>query len=285
MEEKNLKINDPLQLQQMIIFLKAEIAKYKDEINKYKESDYYSLAERFEQENIQLTKEKNDLSEQVVKLAEELKSRTSNYEKRIRSQQIQIREYISSLDTLQKTKVELQEMNEQLTLVMNELNDSLQQQIEFNKTTLGQLENKLVHLIQDSMKLLSSQMKKVDLTNKELLQSEKVKQHLLNEIEEKNNIISKLEIEVTDLKARNEQLAEDLSVVEKSLEKERAENGRLSSTATPTIDIETLMELEREINEILEQSLNYKEKMEAKILTIDTLEYKLNELIKEMDSV
>ena len=65
MNSEYIKNKDPLQLQQMIIFLKAELAKYKQEVKKYHDSYHYSLAEKLEQENIQLVNEKNMLSEEL----------------------------------------------------------------------------------------------------------------------------------------------------------------------------------------------------------------------------
>jgi hypothetical protein len=285
---ENLKNNDPLQLQQIIIFLKAELGKYKGEVNKYKESDYYSLAEKFKQENVQLIKEKNELSEQLVKLNEEFERRTSDYEEGIHLHEIQIRKYINSIDTLRKTRTDLGSMNEQFTVVINKLNDSIHRQTAVNKTTMGQLEYRLVNLIQEAINLTSSQIEKVDITNKERLHSEKVRQHLLNEIEEKNNTIRKLQLEVTDLKERNEKHNEDMPIVEKNLDKKnniQADCDILSSSTTPTIDFETLMQLELQIKEILGQSLNYKEKLEAKLLVMDALELKLDRLTVEIDEI
>jgi len=288
MDSKNLKNNDPLQLQQIIIFLKAELAKYKDEVNKYKDNDYYSLAEEFKRENVQLTKEKNELSEQLVRVNEEFERRTSDYEERIHLHEIQIREYINSLDTLEKMKTDLQSMNEQFIVVINQLNYSLHQQIAVNKTTIGQLEYRLVNFIQKTFNLISSQIEKVDISNKERLYYEKMMQHLLNEIEEKNNTIRNLQLEVTDLKERNEKYKEDMPIVEKNLDKKnniQADCDILSSSATTDIDFEKLVQLEHQIKETLDQSLNYKEKLEAKLLVIDALELKLNQLIVENDEI
>ena len=54
-----------------------------------------------------------------------------------------------------------------------------------NKTTIAQLENKLVDFIQEENKPVHSHLKKLDIANKELTQSEKVRQRLLLEIKRK----------------------------------------------------------------------------------------------------
>lgn len=43
MDNESVNMNDTFQMQQLIIFLKAELAKYKNEVTKHQESDYYSL--------------------------------------------------------------------------------------------------------------------------------------------------------------------------------------------------------------------------------------------------
>ena len=47
-----------------------------------------------------------------------------------------------------------------------------------NKTTIAQLENKLVDFIQEENKQVHSQLEKLDIANKERTQSEKVRQRL-----------------------------------------------------------------------------------------------------------
>ncbi len=86
---ENIKNNDPLQLQQMIIFLKAELAKYKYEVKKYQDSYHYSVVENLEQENIQLTNEKNELAEELVKLNQEFEKRASDYKGPVQLQGMQ----------------------------------------------------------------------------------------------------------------------------------------------------------------------------------------------------
>ena len=234
MNSENIKNNDPLQLQQIIIFLKAELAKYKYEVKKYQDSYHYSVVENLEQENIQLTNEKNELAEELVKLNQEFEKRASDYKGPVQLQGIQGQRYMTSIDTFQKTKTDLLPISKQLTEVINKLKDeanidlhrykkhdrqvtSLHKKLANNKTTIDQLENKLVDFIQEENKQVHSQLEKLDIANKERTQSEKVRQRLQIELEEKNNTIGKLQHEISNLKEQNEKHTEAIAIEEKNL--------------------------------------------------------------------
>ena len=218
----------------MIIFLKAELAKHKYEVKKYQDSYHYSVVENLEQENIQLTNEKKELAEELVKLNQEFEKRASDYKGPVQLQGIQGQRYITSIDTFQKTKTDLLPISKQLTEVINKLKDgvntdqhrykkhdkqvtSLHKKLANNKTTIDQLEYKLVDLIQEANKQVHSQLEKLDIANKERTQSEKVRQRLLIELEEKNNTIGKLQHEISNLKEQNEKHTEAIAIEEKNL--------------------------------------------------------------------
>ena len=235
MNSENIKNNDSIQLQQMIIFLKAELAKHKSEVKKFQNSYHYSVVENLEQENLQLTNENKELAEKIVKLNQQFEKRINYYKEPVQLQGLQVKRYITSIDTFQKTKTELLPISKQLTEVINKLKDgantdqhrykkhdrqvtSLHKKLANNKTTIEQLENKLVDLIQETNKQVHSQLGKLDIANKERTQSEKVRQRLQIELEEKNNTIGKLQHEIANLKERNEKHTEAIATEEKNLE-------------------------------------------------------------------
>jgi chromosome segregation ATPase len=285
---ESIKNNDPVQLRQMIIFLKAELAKYKHEVKKYHESYHYSLAEKLEQEIVQLMNEKNALSEELHVLHEEFEKRTSEYDERIHLHEIQGKMYITSIDTLRKTKTGLWTTNKQLTEVIKDLKDrldtelyndrqisSLDSKISEYKTTIEQLEYRLVHVIQETNKQVQYQIEKLDMTNQEHSQSEKMQRHLLKEIEEKNNTIGKLQHELLDLQEQK-----------KKLEVEKSRSRKIViSTTPPTIDTKSLMQLDHQIKELLAKSMDYEEQLDAKLLVLNKLEHKLNQLTVEIDDI
>jgi len=239
MNSEYIKNNDPLQLQQIIIFLKAELAKHKYEVKKYQDSYHYSVVENLEQENIQLTIEKRELAEELVKLNQEFEKRASDYKGPVQLQGIPGQRYMTSIDTFQKTKTDLLPISKQLTEVINKLKDdasidlhrfkkhdkqvtSLHKKLANNKTIIAQLENKLVDLIQEENKQVRSHLEKLDIANKERTQADKVRQRLQIELEEKNNTIRKLQHEISNLKEQNDKQTEAIAIEEKNLKTKTA---------------------------------------------------------------
>ena len=305
MNSENTKSNDPLQLQQMIIFLKAELAKYKYEVKKYKDSYHYSVIENLEQENSQLTNEKNELSEELYKLKQELVKQTNDHKKNALLLEMNGKRYTTSINTLWKTKTDVQPINKQLTEVVKKLKDgantnqywyrkhdrqvsSFHKKLADNKTTIKQLEYKLFELIQETNKQVHFQIEKLDNTIKERTESEEMRQHLLQEIEGKNNAIWKLQHEIVELKEQNAKQSDAISELEKSLNQKSEDHVGIDSfslTSTPTIDIETLTQLDHQIKELLVKSLDYELKLDAKLLIINSLEHKLDQLSVEIDGI
>lgn len=296
MNSEYIKNKDPLQLQQMIIFLKAELAKYKQEVKKYHDSYHYSLAEKLEQENIQLVNEKNMLSEELHTLHKEFEKRTNDYEKHIHLHEIQSEKYITSIDTLRKTKTGLWTTNKQLTDVINDLKDGLDtslyndrqitsfyNKIAEYKTTIEQLENKLVHLIQESNTQVQSRIEKLDITTQKRIESEKVQQHLLKEIEEKSSIIRRLQSEVSVLQKQNKKIVANKSGNRKN--SISTDIGSYDLTNLVAIDAETLLQLDRQIKELLAKSLDYEEKLDAKLILLNTLEHELDQITGEIEAI
>lgn len=303
MNSEIIKNNDSLQLQQMIIFLKAELAKYKYEVKKFQDSYHYSLAEELERENVQLTNEKNELSKELLKLTQELEKRTSDDKERIQLQGMLGKRYITSIDTVWRTKTDIQPINKQLTEVLKKLKDggntsqyryrkhdrqvsTLLEKLSDNKTTIEQLEYKLVNVIQEANKEVHTQLEKLKITNKERTQFEKVRQRLVKEVEGKNKTIMKLQYEMSNLKAQNEKNKEAISMLEKNMDlKNDRQSGIGPISSTPTIDTDTLMQLDHQIKELLAKSLDYEGQLDAKLLVLNTLEHKLEQLAGEIDDI
>jgi len=107
MENDIVKNNDPIQLQQMIVFLRAELAKYKNEVKRLRDSDYYSLVLRFERENIQLTNQKKELSMELLKLKRDFEKATQNYYDHVQTIEKHKKKQISSIEALLKEKKKL----------------------------------------------------------------------------------------------------------------------------------------------------------------------------------
>lgn len=239
MISENTKNNNSQQLEQTIIYLKAELAKYKNEVNKVQGDYYYSLAEKLAYGNEQLTAEKNELTEDLFRINKELVKRTIEYKERIHSYEIQSKKQSDTIGALQQTKSVLM--------------------------TIEQLEYRLVNHIQDANKPLQLKLETLAITNQERSESDKVKQYLLQEIDEKNNMIK--------------QLRHELSVIQEQYDELVAKND------TPMIDTETLRQVDHQIKKILSQSFEYEEQLAAKLITLHTLEHKIAQLTVEIDEI
>ena len=129
----------------------------------------------------------------------------------------------------QRLLIELEEKNNTIGKLQHEIADlkgqnekhteaiAIEEENLTNKTTIDQLEYKLVDLIQEENKQVHSQLEKLAIANKERTQSEKVRQRFLIELEEKNNTIGKLQHEIADLKEQNEKHTEAIAIEEQNL--------------------------------------------------------------------
>ncbi len=239
MISEHTRNNNSQHLEQTIIYLKAELAKYKNDVIKVQGDYYYSLVKKLAYDNEQLTAEKNELTEDLFRLNKELAKRTIDYKDSIHSHEIQSKKKIAIIDALQQT-----------------INDLLM---------IEQLEYRLVNHIQDANKPLQLVIDKLAVANQERFESDQVKLYLLQEIDEKNSIIK--------------QLRHELSVILEQYDKLVAENNE------PTIDTEALMQVDHQIKKILAQSLAYEEKLALKVLALQSLEHKIDQLTIDIDEI
>ncbi|QBP40081.1 coiled-coil domain-containing protein [Paenisporosarcina antarctica] len=302
MNTGNIKNNDPIQLQQTIIYFKAELAKYKGKVEKYKNNFDHSLIEKLEQENVHLTNDKAELSLEVYKLNKELERQTSDFKERIHLQEVQIKTSMNSINNLQKTKTDLRQMNKQLTEVIKTLKDglnsdkyrnkkqdrqvlSLNQKLAEYKTTIEQHDSKLVELFQEANKKVYLKIEKLDISINDRIQSEEDRQYMIKEMEEKEKALEKLQHEIMNLTEQNEKYKDAITRLEKSLSEKNDGIGLFSSSSTPTIDSDMLLQLENQIKDVLGQSLDFEEKLAAKLIVINSLEHKLDQLTIEIDDI
>ncbi|SEA20857.1 hypothetical protein SAMN05421743_103184 [Thalassobacillus cyri] len=67
-------MGDPVQLQQKIIYFKAELAKYKEKVKDYQENYHYAQLDNLKEQNIKLLEDKAELDYQVEKMEKELQT-------------------------------------------------------------------------------------------------------------------------------------------------------------------------------------------------------------------
>lgn len=298
MNSENMKNTDPLQLQQMIISLKSEVAKYKNQVDRYKDSDHYSLLVKLEHENNQLTYEKNELSKELFELKTEVEKQLSDSRDRMKADEIQNDKLVTLVDELQMKNAELWTMNKQLAETVRNTNyglivsqrgnrkqdrwiSALHSKLADYKATTEQLEAKLAHSIQLMSKQLNSKIEELDRGKEKNSQSDLVNQHLLTEIEEKNRLIRKLQNEQFDL----EETIEKYKTRNTLLNENQINGDAPSIENTLKTNDETLEQLEDQINKMLNQSADYEEKLNVKLVLLNELEHKLDQLTSEIADI
>ncbi|GLC89513.1 hypothetical protein [Lysinibacillus piscis] len=148
MENDIADINDPAQLQQMIIFLRAELAKYKSDMKRLKDSDYYSFVLRLERENIELLSQQKELLKQKKSYEKEIQ----NYRETIQRREEQRKKQMASIEGLLKEMTDLR--TENTTLRMENYDVSIAKL----ESTLHQFMQDICKQLQDTQqKLLSTE--------------------------------------------------------------------------------------------------------------------------------
>ncbi|MER2090139.1 MAG: hypothetical protein ABS920_10390, partial [Sporosarcina sp.] len=271
--------------------LQHEISNLKEQNEKQTEAiaieekslNYKTTIEQLEYKLVDLIQEENkQVHSHLEKLDIDNKERTRS-EKEKQHLLIELEEKNNTIGKLQHEISNLKEQNKKHTNAI-----AIEEKNLNNKTTIEQLEYKLVDFIQEANKQLYIQIEKLDSTNKERAQYEKMRQHSIIEIEEKNNIIGKLQRDISDLKEQNKKHSDVIALVGKDLNQKsdsQSDPDTLTSISTPSIDSEALIQLDHQIKELLAKSVDYEEKLDEKLLILNSLEQKLNQLTVEIDGI
>ncbi len=288
MNSEQIKNNDPLQLQQMIIFLKAELAKNQLITKKLQERNHYSLVVDLERENSQLQNETNQLLTELQKLKRQFELQVHHYKAQTNKKNVEI-------ETLRKKEKELRSKNNQLTETINKMKDEFNRNALQNKkqdkqvsslhrklfdyhTKIEQLEDQLIAFIGDSHSQVHAALKNLEQNHQERSDSNAMKQQLFAEIELKNKTIQNLQRELSAAKKQTERQQKVIRRIERklTLQEERLAN-------IPTIDSEMITQLDQQMKEVLDQTLAYEKKLNAKFLSLNELDHKLDQLAIDLN--
>ncbi|KOY80350.1 hypothetical protein I6G82_21080 [Lysinibacillus macroides] len=200
MDSEVIKNNDPIQLQQMIIFLRAELAKYKNEVKRLRDSDYYELILRLERENVHLTKLKKDLSIELLKLTRDYEKERQAYNEEIQRRELQRKKQITSIESLLKELVELRADNKVLKESIKEANKkllSLKKEASY-KVVMEGVDKKLNDFTIATGRQIESIIQAIEKSAMEQAQSDSLYQHLVQELTLKNQEIERLSNKIVD---------------------------------------------------------------------------------------
>lgn len=258
-----VKNNDPIQLQQMIIFLRAELAKYKNEVKRLRDSDYYSLVLRLERENVQLTKQKKELSMELLKQKRDYEKKTKTYFDDIQAREIQKKKQLSSIEGLLK---ELEELRAENKLIKESLKFTKEELLSMNsdanfRSLFDGLENKLNVFTKDISQQMKTMIEAVEKSQLEQADLDILNKHLVLEIEGKSTEIEKLSEELADLKKHS-----------------------FFWGPKTMMNPEFLAHLDARLNKVLAQSIDFEKQLNHKLRLLDDLDHKLNELAIEINT-
>lgn len=268
---ESLQNKDIHQLQQMIIFLKSELVKSQNEMDKFQNNDYYSLAISLEQENNLLTNQKKELSRELLMVKRAFEKEMNKLHEDIQTRENQRLKLISSIGALVQKKNELLEENKKLTKTIKEIRKEeiahsvLHSPNQITKgyvKTIENIDNTLHDFIQKNSQQLA-------LINDELTKNRSevidINLYLLKEIKNKSNKIDTLLCKIEDLKEKH--YKQQLSYLENKPTD--------SSTAFPHLD--------NHVQEEFPQTLNFEDQLDGKLRILDDLEDELNQLAKKVN--
>lgn len=262
-DNQSVKNNDPIQLQQMIIFLRAELAKYKNEINRLRDSDYYSLVLRLERENVHLTKRNKELSMDRMKLKRTNEKESKAYYEDIQRRETQRKKHISSINTLLREIEHLRSENKELRQITKTTEDELlaikgddvleeKKEMESFEIQLSTF-TKAAH---EKMNTIIEAIQRQDENN--------VHDYLVKALAEKDNEINRLTMELVDIKNKN-----------KSAEALDGENTKVNA--------KLLHNLNAKIEKIIAQSNDFEAQLDKKVRMLNDIEQQLTELAIEIN--
>ncbi|WP_028784810.1 hypothetical protein [Thalassobacillus devorans] len=195
----NNNMGDPVQLQQKIIYFKAELAKYKEKVKDYQENYHYAQLDNLKEQNIQLLEDKAELDYQVEKMEKELQTA----EEIIAEQQgdrsrMQIKNK-SLQELLQKQESEFRVMKENLI----EKNEHITKEKE-------RIQNKAIELEQSNRELQEKYKKMVKQLENNIHANQKEQGILKEKCKELTAIIEQLKERVSVYEQTETQLKNEL---------------------------------------------------------------------------
>ncbi len=126
---------DQIQLQQKIIYFKAELDKYKKQVKDYQENFHYALLEKLKEENENLKEENNQLAEDLTSARKSASKGSQSYENKIlvyKENLVTLQndnyDYQKRMSSMHEENKELKDKYEGLQVKMKRLNTQYYQQ-------------------------------------------------------------------------------------------------------------------------------------------------------------
>ncbi|MCV9885436.1 hypothetical protein [Metabacillus halosaccharovorans] len=215
MSLKEIKHNDPTQLQQKIIYYQSELAKYKTKVEDYENNYHYSLLRSLKQDNIKIIEEKKRVSVQFEEVEKKLRGQIQSYSDQVKELNNLLINHKQDIEKLQQQKTNYEVTISEFQAKQKDYKINIKNM----NMEIGSLNARLI--------LQQAELEKLQDKNKDLL-SDKYRlaefEKLSNDLKNKN---SKLESSISKL--ANERDAEKL-IFEEKIEKLTKVNANLEDT-------------------------------------------------------
>ncbi|MFC0561970.1 hypothetical protein [Halalkalibacter alkalisediminis] len=162
MYSTNVKMNDTIQLQQKIIYFKAELAKYQAKVKDYENDYHYSQLKKLKEENLQLMEEKKAISLQLKAASEEFENSLEEFKNQVVTFTEQESSFHSRLsqkqEEIERLKKEKETYEKDLGL---KIDAALAKEKEINQHKIAKLEQ-TINGLKENNEALTSNLQKLN---------------------------------------------------------------------------------------------------------------------------
>ncbi|MCM3715559.1 hypothetical protein M3202_15950 [Alkalihalobacillus oceani] len=115
----------PVQLQQRLIYTQSELAKYKQQVERYQNDYYYGLIDELQQKNEQLIQQNEELNKQVTLLKEErsLREKLQQENDKLMTERQKLEQQLTDHDSLQPLQEKKQQLETEIAEASQQLAD------------------------------------------------------------------------------------------------------------------------------------------------------------------
>ncbi|MFG6115334.1 hypothetical protein ACGTN9_09085 [Halobacillus sp. MO56] len=275
---------DPIQLQQMIIYYKAELAKYKGKVKDYQENYHYSQLKSLKEQNIELLEEKERVTNQLSQTKKEMNKKISNIAFQLKSSRYNEEKLRVKLESLEEKLVYEEMCNKQLISkekkLRSEINDlkssysrSRNEIIQLQKTNQDLYENldestKEFQVVKENLRKQVTDLNEENETRyKKIIKLENTIKELEHQNKEQSINIDQLKKEICELQEKH---TIEIDSYQKNIDKIRKDHSQLK-TEKEQLEKENQEIAAHRDNLLAEEKSDFEKKLKSKEEIIEQL--------------
>ncbi|MFG6118356.1 MULTISPECIES: hypothetical protein [Thalassobacillus] len=281
---KKKTMTDPIQLQQMIIYYKAELAKYKEKVKDYQENYHYSLLTTLKEQNIELLEENERVTNQLSQTKKEMNKKISNIASQLKSSRYNEEKLNVKLESLEEKLVYEEICNKQLISkekkLRNEIIDlksshsrSRNEIIQLQKTNQELNENlnestKEFQVVKENLRKQAADLSEENETrHKKIIKLENTIKELEHQNKEQNTNIDQFKKEICELQEKH---TKEIDSFQKKIDKIRKAHSVLN-TEKEQLEKENQEIAAHRDNLLAEERSDFEKKLKSKEEIIEQL--------------